>query len=104
MRCLIAPMASTAVRARGPLAGGGQAEAHAVLVALGADPEHVGEVELHRAVIGLDLVPALAAESGVEGGELLVAHPQGERRAGLEADADALGHGVSVPSGAGRSP
>jgi hypothetical protein len=34
---------------------------------------------LHRAVVGLDLVPALAAEGVVEAGELLVAHPQGER-------------------------
>src|SRR4029453_6553184 len=99
MRSFITPMVSS----RAASARGGDAEAHAVLLALRAHPEHVRKVELHGAVLGLELVPALAAEGVVEPGELLVAHAQGERGAGLEADADALGHGVSVPSRAGRS-
>ena len=93
---LIAPVFPAVARSRQPAEA--IAEADAVLVALGAHPEHVGEVEPDGAVLGLDLVPALAAEGVVELGELLVGHPQGERRAGLEADADALRPWCQCPS------
>src|SRR3954463_3929382 len=82
------------------------AEPDAVLVGLGPHPEHVGEVQPDVAVLGRDLVPALAAESVLEVAELLVAHPQSEGRARLEADADALGHvtfSVLPPAGRSRS-
>ena len=76
-----------------PASYGAQAEADAVLVGLGAQPEHVGEVQADGAVLAGDVVPALAAEGLVELGQLLVGDAQGKRRARLEADADALGHG-----------
>src|SRR4051812_40000013 len=82
----------------------GDPEPDAVLVGLGSQPQDVGEVQLHAAVLGRDLVPALAAEGVLELAELLVAHPECERRAGLEADADALRHvRVSFLPPAGRS-
>src|SRR3954468_3190127 len=81
----------------------GDPEPDAVLVGLGSQPEDVGEVQLHAAVLGRDLVPALAAEGVLELAELLVGHAEPEGRARLEADADALGHvGFSVLPPAGR--
>src|SRR3954453_7866285 len=78
------------------------AEPDTVLVGLGPHPKHVGEVQPDVAVLGRDLVPALAAEGVLEVAELLVAHAQPEGRARLEADADALGHvGFSVLPPAG---
>src|SRR3954463_9906808 len=75
-----------------------------MLVRLRAQPEDMLEVQLHVAVLGRDLVPALAAEGVLELAELLVADAEPEGRARLEADADALGHvGFSVLPPAGRS-
>src|SRR4051794_14838358 len=71
---------------------GRDAEPHAGLRGPRPQPEDVREVQLHAAVLGGDLVPALPAEGVLELAELLVGHPQPEGRARLEADADALGH------------
>src|SRR4029079_12843557 len=73
-------------------------EPDAVLVGLGAHPQDVLEVQLHRAVLGGDLVPPLVDARVGEAAEVVVAPPQGERRAGLESDADALRHVGQCPS------
>jgi hypothetical protein len=72
--------------------GAAEAEAHAVLVLVDAQPEDVRQGELDGAVLAVHLVPAVAAEGAVEPAELLLGDAEGEGRGGLEADGDALGH------------
>jgi hypothetical protein len=66
-------------------------EAHPVLLAVGADPEHADEVELHRPVVALDVVPALGPEGAEQLVELLLGDAQRDGHAGLEADRDVAG-------------
>src|SRR5262245_51219163 len=81
-----------------PSARGRDPEPDPVLLAGGTNPQHVGEVQAHRAVLGDDLVPAVAAKGVVELGQLVVGDPEVEGRARVKADADALGHGVQCAS------
>src|SRR5580704_3902663 len=70
-------------RSGGPLG----AEAYALVLLLGAHVHHLREVESHGAVLGLELVPAAVPERLVKLLQLLIADPQREHLAALEADA-----------------
>src|SRR5271165_5606797 len=67
-----------------------RAEADAQLVALGAHVHDLGEVEAHRPLVALQLVPSATPERRVERLQLLVLDAQREHLSALEADADAM--------------
>src|SRR5271167_2491412 len=61
-------------------------EAYAQLLALGANIDHLRQVQANRPLVAFQIMPAVAAESLVERLQLLVAHAQRQHLTALEAD------------------
>src|SRR5436305_10914679 len=94
---------SCSSRARNEL----RAEADAQLLGLGAHVHDLGEIQTHRALLAVQVVPPLALDQlFVEQRELLVAHPNAQHLSALEPDAYAPpggGHQCSPEPAAGST-
>src|SRR5436190_3692962 len=65
------------------------AEADAQVVALGAEVDHLREIQAHRPLLAVELVPPVLAEGFAERAQCLVGDAQAEHLTALKADRDA---------------